>query len=197
MELEQPSWKYGGWLKGSADRRSMQQASQHRRLGDVDEVLPGEEGHTIPAMACPRQMSHKFMYVDPRNVHFTHPEVAPLFSCARDVRKVAQQMQENPTAAFGLPPLIVVHYKGRLWSRSNRRLQCYNLAGLHQAKAWLIEMHDFHLEEQVWVKCSLPRSWFETDHLSAGFFPYSDCTECGDRMLNRSALKEHLHHCRQ
>lgn len=198
QETEGP-WKCEGLLRGSNDRRSIRKASQLRRLGDVTEILLGEAPNNGISAACPqipRQMTCRLSSVDPETVHFTHAKVAPLFSCGRDVREIAQRMKDNSHVALELPPLVVVKYKGRLWSRSNRRLQCYKLSGLDAARAWLIEMHDLTLNEQIWVKCALSDSWFQTDHLSAQFFPYSDCPVCSKRMLKPSVLKQHTLDCK-
>ena len=49
-------------------------------------------------------------------------------SFGRDVRETARWLSALSGAkGKKLPPIVVVAYKGRLWSRGNRRLKCYQM----------------------------------------------------------------------
>eukprot|EP00929_Paragymnodinium_shiwhaense_P007024 TRINITY_DN110986_c0_g1_i1.p1 TRINITY_DN110986_c0_g1~~TRINITY_DN110986_c0_g1_i1.p1 ORF type:complete len:394 (+),score=36.97 TRINITY_DN110986_c0_g1_i1:47-1228(+) len=134
--------------------------------------------------------------LNPNDLHFTHLSVSPLFSCGRDVRETAKWVwltnDRSDPLALRMPPLVVVRYQERLWSRSNRRLKCFKLAGLQEVRCHIVSMEDLDEKHCKWFKCHLDNSHFENGCLDTQFYPYSDCEICRARCRGRSNLRRHM-----
>ena len=126
-----------------------------------------------------------------RDLNFTHVRVAPLFSCCRDVRQTARLLVAGSDVHKKIPPIIVVAYRGRLWCRSNRRLKCYQIAGVSTVVAKVVGYDELSESDIQWFRCRNKETFFDTDQKQAEFYPYSDCPVCSCRCSCPSKLRLH------